>query len=246
MIETKNARLRLFGVLWLAGMAGVMSLLLLPLPSLPEGAPPATLVRLLMLVQPTILLSIAVLIGVRLAPSVALAAPAAEALVSGRSLPQALRPQILPGVVGGVVSGGLLAAIALLARPLLPAAYGEAAPPPPLVRFLYGGITEELIIRWGVMTLLVWLGWRFGQRRQGSPQGQWVAIAVGLSALLFAAAHLPYAIALGLPLTSTLVGFLLVQNSLFALVAGWLFWRYGLEAAMIAHLVVHGVLLLLS
>ncbi|WP_242028574.1 hypothetical protein [Pseudanabaena sp. FACHB-2040] len=55
-------------------------------------------------------------------------------------------------------------------------------------------------------------------------------------------AHLPYAIALGLPLTPALVGFLLIQNSLVAGVAGYLFWRYGLETAMIAHLTVHAVL----
>jgi hypothetical protein len=37
-----------------------------------------------------------------------------------------------------------------------------------------------------------------------------------------------YAIALGLPLTPSLLGFLLIQNSLVAGVAGYLFWRYGL------------------
>lgn len=246
MVEAKNTRLQLFGVLWLAGMAGVVTLVLLPLPLLPEGAPPAALVRLLLLVQPTILLAIAVLIGVFLAPPLDLAAPGAQALVTGQSWPKALRPQLIPGVLGGMVSGGLLVTITLLSRPLLPAAYGEAEPTPLLVRFLYGGITEELIIRWGLMTLLAWLGWRFGQRRQGKLQGQWAAIAIVLSSLIFAAAHLPYGVALGLPLTPILVSFLLVQNSLFAIVAGVLFWRCGLEAAMIAHWVVHGVLVVLA
>jgi hypothetical protein len=39
---------------------------------------------------------------------------------------------------------------------------------------------------------------------------------------------------------------LLIQNSLFAGVAGYLFWRYGLETAMIAHLIVHAVLALIG
>ncbi|MBE9136474.1 CPBP family intramembrane metalloprotease [Nodosilinea sp. LEGE 07088] len=246
MVKHKDSRLRLFGLLWLAGMAGVISLVLLPLPSLPEGAPPAAVVRLLVLVQPTILLSVAVLIGVLLAHRLGLTAPGAEALSTGRSWRKAMVPQLLPGVVGGLISGGLLAAIALLSRPLLPSAYGESEPTPLLVRFLYGGITEEILIRWGLMTLLLWLGWRFGQQRQGKPQDQWVVIAIAVSSLGFAMAHLPAAIALGLPLTPALLGFLLLQNSLFAVAAGYLFWRYGLEAAIIAHLTVHAMLALIG
>ncbi|QQE67324.1 CAAX protease family protein (plasmid) [Leptolyngbya sp. BL0902] len=246
MAEHKHFRLRLFGLLWLAGMAGVMTLVLLPLPVLPEGAPPAAVVRLLVLVQPTVLVSVAVLIGVRLAQRLGLKAPGAEALAVGQSWRQAMVPQLLPGVVGGVISGALLTAITLLSRPLLPPAYGAAEPPPLLVRFLYGGITEEILLRWGLMTLLLWLGWRFGQQRQGKPQARWVVVAIAVSSLMFAAAHLPYAIALGLPLTPALVGYLLIQNALFAGVAGYLFWRYGLETAMIAHLIVHAVLALIG
>ena len=74
MVKHKNSRLRLFGLLWLAGMAGVMTLVLMPLPVLPEGAPPAAVVRLLMLVQPTVLVSVAVLIGVLLTPRLGLMA----------------------------------------------------------------------------------------------------------------------------------------------------------------------------
>ncbi|WP_346294035.1 CPBP family intramembrane glutamic endopeptidase [Sphaerothrix gracilis] len=246
MVERKNVRLRLFGLLWLAGMAGVMTLVLVPLPLLPEGAPPAAMVRLLVLVQPTVLLSVAVLAGVLLAHRLGLMAPVAEALAAGRSWQQAMVPQLLPGVMGGLISGGLLTAITQLSRTLLPPAYEAAEPTPLLVRFLYGGITEEILIRWGLMTLLVWLGWRFGQQRQGKPQARWVIVAIAVSSLVFAMAHLPYAIALGLPLTPALVGLLLIQNSLFAGVAGYLFWRYGLEAAMIAHLTVHAVLALIG
>ncbi|MFQ4138056.1 CPBP family intramembrane glutamic endopeptidase [Nodosilinea sp. PGN35] len=246
MVKHKDSRLRLFGLLWLAGMAGVISLVLVPLPLLPEGAPPVAVVRLLVLVQPTVLLSVAVLIGVLLTHRLGLRAPGAEALAAGRSWRQAMVPQLLPGVVGGLISGALLTAIALLSRPLLPPAYGAAEPTPLLVRFLYGGITEEILIRWGLMTLLLWLGWRFGQQRQGKPQTQWVVVAIVVSSLGFAVAHLPAAIALGLPLTPALVGFLLIQNALFAVVAGYLFWRYGLESAMIAHLTVHAVLALIG
>jgi len=47
---------------------------------------------------------------------------------------------------------------------------------------------------------------------------------------------------MGIALTPTLTLFLLLQNSLFGLLAGYLYWRWGLEAAMLAHIVVHLVL----
>ena len=74
------------------------------------------------------------------------------------------------------------------------------------------------------------------------PRLGWVALAIALSALLFAVAHLPLLVVLGLPLTPVLVGYILLQNSLFALVVGYLYWRSGLEAAIAAHIVVHVIL----
>lgn len=235
-------RVKLFSLLWLLGLPGVLSLVALPLPI--EVGAPVYWVKALVLVQPTILLSLAVLAGVQLAQRVGLSAPVAEAVVQRQSWRQAIAPQLLPGLIGGLASGGALVAIAALAQPWLPPAYLAAESPPALVRFLYGGITEEILMRWGLMTLLLWLGWRLGQGRRGMPAKGWVAGAIGLSALLFGLAHLPYAIALGLPLSPLLVGYLLLQNGLFALVAGYLYWRHGLESAMVAHLVVHALALL--
>ena len=33
--------------------------------------------------------------------------------------------------------------------------------------------------------------------------------------------------------------YLLLGNGIFGVAAGWLFWRYGLEAAMLAHMLIH-------
>jgi hypothetical protein len=38
------------------------------------------------------------------------------------------------------------------------------------VRFLYGGITEELMLRFGLMSVLVFVGWRITGRRADGPQ----------------------------------------------------------------------------
>ena len=94
-------------------------------------------------------------------------------------------------------------------------------------------------MRWGVMTLLLWLLWRLGQRGRGVPAPGLIAVAVVLCALLFALGHLPAAQALAGALTLEVVAFVLVGHTAFGLVAGGLYARYGLEAAMVAHVLGH-------
>ena len=77
------------------------------------------------------------------------------------------------------------------------------------------------------------------QRGQGQPGKGLVAGAVLLSALLFALGHLPAAQALAGALTVPVVVFVLVGNTAFGLVAGWLYARHGLEAAILAHVLAH-------
>ena len=75
---------RLFVILWLEGMAGVLSFLLVDLSKLIEILPvpagthlPSSIwvLKLLTLIQPTILLSLAVFVGVLLASKIGLSSP---------------------------------------------------------------------------------------------------------------------------------------------------------------------------
>src|SRR5678809_1083871 len=95
---------------------------------------------------------------------------------------QAFKPQIVPGVIGGIVGGIAIIASWLLCKPFLPAVFVLRAEKfnrlmPFLTRLLYGGITEELLLRWGVMTLLVWASWRIFQRGQGRPRASYFVSA---------------------------------------------------------------------
>nr|WP_272917381.1 CPBP family glutamic-type intramembrane protease [Alteraurantiacibacter buctensis] len=116
----------------------------------------------------------------------------------------------------------------------------------PLVsRVLYGGLTEEVLLRWGVMGGLAWLLLRFG-RPLGlmGERALWVANA--WAALLFGLGHLPTLYGL-LPDPSTWLVMLVVgANALIGMVFGWLFIRRGLEAAMIAHALAHVIALSLA
>lgn len=236
-------RLRLGLLLWLAGMIGVVVMTVTVLPQLlGQMTLPAPLwvISLASLGQSAVLLGLAVWAGVALAPAVGLRASAFAAAVTGRPIGGALRPQLLPGLIAGVVGGLAL----FVVNGQAPGALAEIAKRftlPILARVFYGGITEELLLRWGFMTTLVWLAWRLLQLRQGAPRTAWIWMAIVASALLFAAGHLPAAAVLAGKLSGEIVLFVIGANTAFGVLFGYLFWRYGLEAAMIAHATAHVV-----
>lgn len=244
-------------ILWLAGMPGVFSLLLIDVPDLvanlplPPGTeiPPFTpMIRILTVVQPAVILSLAVLAGVALAPKVGLSSPVAEAIASNRPWSATLKPQIVPGLFGGLAGGVAIVLTATASKPLLPSevvarirSLGQVFPFP--TRLLYGGVFEELLLRWGLMTVLVWAAWRLLQKGRGRPNPPYVVGAILVSALIFAAGHLPIAFLLLPKATPAYVTFVIAANSIFGVIGGLLYWRKGLEAAVIAHMVTHAVLL---
>lgn len=237
------AGLRLGIVLWLAGMAGVVVVTTTVLPRLladVELPAPLWVISMASLAQSATLLALAVWAGVALAPAVGLRAPAFEAAVGGRPIAPALLPQLFPGVTAGLFGGALLFTAARLAPAAVTAAQ-EQLDLTLAARVLYGGVTEELLLRWGIMTALVWLSWRVLQRRQGAVHAGYVWLAILASALLFAAGHLPAAAAVIGVLDANVVAFVIGWNAAFGLLFGYLFWRYGLESAMLAHAVSHVV-----
>ena len=252
-----SLKTRLFLILWLAGIVGVLSFLLvdlkallalLPVPAGTEIPQVTPALKLLSLVQPTVLLSVAVLIGVALASKVGLSSPVAEAAAKGEELGLALKPQIIPALIGGLLGGVGVILTWFLWKPFLPAELvarstelNKLLPLP--TRLLYGGFTEELLLRWGLMTLLVWAAWRLFQKRQGEPRAVYFISAIIASAVIFGLGHLPIALAISHYASAPLIAYVIVVNSFFGLIVGYLFWKKGLESAMIAHMLAHVVML---
>lgn len=218
-----------------------------PLPAGTEMPMSIPMLKLLSLIQPAVLVAVAALIGVGLASRVGLRSPVAEAVASGGDVPSAIKSQIVPGIIGGLAGGVSIVSIAAVLKPFLTAEVlarlGEWGNILPLaVRLLYGGITEEVLLRWGMMTLLVWAAWRLFQKGQDRPRPVLVVAAILLSSLIFALGHMPIAFLLFPEPTLALILFVIFGNSAFGLIAGWLYWRKGLESAMIAHMSAHVVM----
>jgi membrane protease YdiL (CAAX protease family) len=241
MISTPRVEATSFAFWWrlsLLGLAGTVSLTLVPFEQLVPVPIDATLLRLLALIQPSLLVLLAAALGVWAAPRVGLDAPVIRAWAEQRPWLPALRPQIMPALLGAVAIAAILVVFWL---------FGASQPfgsplltfeVPLVTKLLYGGIVEELLLRWGFMSLLAWAAWRIGGAGRPVPAAcVWIALVA--SALLFAVGHLPvlYLLLPGAPAWVTPL--VLAANAVPGMMLGWLFWRRGLEAAIIAHAMAH-------
>jgi membrane protease YdiL (CAAX protease family) len=220
-------------VLAAMGLVGVAMLLLQPVPPV-VGMADGLGNRALLAIQPAFLTLICVGLGAFAAPRAGLGAPGLAALLQGQNPWPLWRAGLGSALLIAVASAVVLVIYAALTTPLLA---GVGVPEAPLlIRLLYGGVTEEIIARWGLMSLLVWLALRL------LPPGDlpyWLGI-VG-AALLFAAGHLPLLFALVAAPSVWMIAAVILGNTIVGVGFGWLFWRYGLEAAMAAHAGAHGL-----
>ena len=248
-----NSRVRLFLILWLAGLAGVLSFQLVDLQAVIAMVPEAqgkplplsmAVIRLLSIVQPALLVAAAVFVGLLLASRVGLSAPAAQALAERKPFLPALRPQLLPGVFGAAMAATAIIGSWFLWKPFLSPSFvgsvekfNHILPPP--TRLLYGGIVEELLLRWGLMSFLVWAAWKGLQKGKGTPRSGFVVAAIVGSALVFGAGHLPIASMLNGGPSLSVITYVVFANAVFGVIGGFLYWKKGLESAMVAHALTH-------
>lgn len=107
-----------------------------------------------------------------------------------------------------------------------------------LAGLFHGGIVEEIVFRWFLLSLFVWLlSFVPGFTTSAAPNDTfWIANAI--AALLFGLAHLPGS-AEAAPLTPIAVILAIALNMLVGLIYGYFFWVSGIEAAMLAHMSTH-------
>ncbi|HEV2559589.1 MAG TPA: CPBP family glutamic-type intramembrane protease [Microvirga sp.] len=233
------AGLGLVGVASLAPTLGPMLPTLRAVPGL-AGRSDAELV-MLALVQPAILAVAGALVGALLAERVGLRSLIMEALRGGSA--KAAPATFLTALALGFATG---AAILALDRTLFVLTGGATAldgggAPTLAARasaLLYGGVTEEIVMRFGLMTLLAWAGAALLPGLAAQNPGALMLPAIALTALLFGLGHLPKLYALTEP-GLALVLRTVALNVIAGLVYGWLYWRLGLEHAMLAHMATH-------
>lgn len=229
---------RLLLVMLLLGLLAVGTLGFTPLETvLPPGM---TLPRVVLLIQPAIFVILGTVLGWWLVPKTGLGAPVLTAMLDGRNWGGVLSAAALPIAAVAVASAAILVGYGLYVEGqfTLPGPMGTLQIPA-ITRLGYGGIGEELITRWGILTVLM-----AAALRLGLPRGAAFWTANVIAAMLFAAGHLGLLFALVPHPPLWLVGMVMAGNVLPALGFGWLYRRCGIEAAMLGHAGAHLLALL--
>lgn len=210
---------------------------------IPEGQtlPQESTVKAVMYLQSLVMVILFAIMGGYAAPAVGLDAPFFYALTNRGDLWANAAPQLFPMLIGGVLGGlVLVAAYYLYYRPRLDqetvrsmeelrTGLGLAG------RLLYGGILEEVLTRWGIMSGVAWIGFKLAG--EADVVVMWAAIVI--SGIIFGLLHFPSYVGTGSRLTPLFASLMLFLNLWASLVFGWLFWQYGLLAAIGAHMLFH-------
>ncbi len=210
---------------------------------------PRWVLALIQSAQNVVLFAVATGLGLLIARHIGLGAPLIEGLLAGKNISAQASAMIAPALILGIVSSVVLLILEITVFwPRLPKTMREDFPIPALWKRLlasfYGGINEEILLRLFLLSLLAWLIGFAWHAPNGRPTLGAFWVANILAAVIFGLGHLPATAAL-VKLTPLLIVRAILLNGVVGIATGYLFWQYGLEAAMLAHfsadLVIHGV-----
>lgn len=105
-----------------------------------------------------------------------------------------------------------------------------------LLAILYGGFTEELLVRFFGMTFIVWLLAKLTKKSRENIPAAYFYIGIIGASILFGLGHLPATAQIVGEITVLIVIRGILLNGLLGIWFGYLYWKKGLEYAMIAHM----------
>jgi len=195
---------------------------------------------LLPLAVGSVIFAIVIVLGLRAAAPFRRATPILESLGRREKLLPAywvnLGLAILVGILMGAVLLTLLFSL-ISVEPRLSARLAGRADQPawmPWVLAFEASILEEVLFRLFLMSGIVWLLTRLKRTDKDKPSSAIVWIALSVSALGFGLVHLPSWFLVVNPTPFLITGVLLL-NGVGGLVLGQVYWRWGIEAAMLCH-----------
>lgn len=208
---------------------------------LPSNLPvPLYVLLTVQIVQNTLLFAVAIFLGITIAKKVGLEVPLFEGWLEGKEVKQYLKSilgiSIGMGILAGVLIIGLDFLFSLMGLTTTLASVTQTYPPAwqGFLSSFYGGINEEILLRLFLMSLLVWIFFKIKRTHDGKPNRIDFWLAIILAAVIFGAGHLPALLGVT-TLTAPAVARVIILNAVGGIIFGWLYWKKGLESAMISH-----------
>ncbi|MBK7967302.1 MAG: CPBP family intramembrane metalloprotease [Bacteroidetes bacterium] len=245
-----NFKFKLWLALTITGFIGVASLLFsqIPIDNVPkqvvDSMSPETL-RLLLLINPALLVMVFTTIGILLYDKVKLSVPIFEKMLGKSNYVSFSGKKILvQGILLGSVAGIFMGVITKLFHPYLPLELtaNKEVELNVITKLLYGGVTEELLMHFGLMTLFAWILFKITKKLNATLY--WIAIV--LAALLFGLGHLPIVFQLIAEPTLMTYVYIIFANSIGGVIFGYAYYKRGLECAIIVHAFAHLVMISLD
>lgn len=185
-------------------------------------------------IQYIILFAITISVGLYLAARVGFRLPLIEKLIHNKDAFTYFKSILGTSVGLGLLAGLLIIVSSFLFSTNLSTADVSIPLWKSFLASFYGGIDEEILFRLFLMTLIVWILFKIKKTSDGKPTtiGIWIAIVV--SALAFGYGHLPVTGTIT-TITPLIIIRALLLNGIAGIIFGWLYWKKGLESAMISH-----------
>jgi membrane protease YdiL (CAAX protease family) len=204
-------------------------------------------------VQSSVFFAIALFLGLKLSKKIGLGLPIIEDYLLNKDMQSDVKSIFKTSLFIGIATGITIILLDLIFyRSGVQISLWAAQLPPFWMRFLvsfYGGFGEEILLRLFFMSFLVWLLSRFNRSDQNIVNNGYVMwVSIIIAALLFGLGHLPIT-ARVTALTPLVLVRAILLNGIGGIGFGWLYWKKGLESAMIAHftadMVLHAIFPLL-
>jgi membrane protease YdiL (CAAX protease family) len=242
-----KTKTKLFFVLWF--MAIIASIIILPYIFTVQGemltaaGVSLQVLAIISIIQGGVVFGISAFIGLILAEKVGFKLPLLTAILEKKKIQylDTLKLSIILGLIAGILI--IVLDIFVFKQIVsIKAPWWQG-----LLASFYGGIAEEILMRLFLVSLIVFILVKVCKRKEPNNSIVWFAII--LISVIFGLGHLP--------ITSTVVSITeiviiraIVLNGVGGIIFGWLYWKRGLESAIIAHfcgdIIIHVIFPLLS
>lgn len=199
---------------------------------------PLPLVILVILAQSALLFAILIFIGLKLSNKLGFQMPIIKGIVNKEKADYNVKSIIKTSVLFGSLAGVIIILLDFIFFQFgLESLFKEVSVPiwQGFLASFYGGISEEIVMRLFFMTFILWLINKVIRVKGKIIENKLLVwISIFIAALLFGIGHLPITSEL-MTITPLIIFRALLLNGIGGVIFGWLYWKKGLESAMIAH-----------